>query len=392
MENPKLFNINYIKVLYANFTIFFSFMLIMPLLPLYLSDTFGADKDIIGIVLSGYTLMALISRAFSGYIVDSFDRKTILIICFSLFAIFFSGYILATSLILFAIVRTLHGAPFGMATVSNSTVAIDVLNPERRAEGIGYYGLSNNIATAISPSVAIFIYNQTHNFEILFWLSTIIALSGMIVNATIKLEKKPIIKNKEKITLDRFFLKNATTEAIAIMCFSLSYGVIQTYVAIYGQQKLNITSGSGIFFLLLSIGLIVSRLTGNSSLKKGRITQNAGSGIIISLIGYALFAFCQNKFGYYATAVLIGYGNGHMFPAFQLMFINLAKNNQRGTANSSQLVSWDVGTGLGILLGGMISEAYGYFWAFVMALLVNAFGVIFFFLVTKKHYLTNKLR
>ena len=76
----KLWNSNYLKVWTANFMIFFSFMLLTPLLPSYLSDTFGADKQTIGIVLSGYTLTALMIRALSGYIVDSFPRRTVMII------------------------------------------------------------------------------------------------------------------------------------------------------------------------------------------------------------------------------------------------------------------------------------------------------------------------
>ena len=53
---------------------FFSFMLLTPLLPLYLSDTYHADKEMIGFVLSGYTLTTLLIRPFSGYLVDSFPR------------------------------------------------------------------------------------------------------------------------------------------------------------------------------------------------------------------------------------------------------------------------------------------------------------------------------
>ena len=74
-EREKLWNAEYIKVWLVNFFIFFSFMLVTPLLPLYLSETFGADKHTIGVVLSGYTLTALLIRPFSGFIVDSFDRK-----------------------------------------------------------------------------------------------------------------------------------------------------------------------------------------------------------------------------------------------------------------------------------------------------------------------------
>ena len=166
--------------------IFFSFMLVTPLLPIYLSETFAADKHVIGVVLSGYTLTALLVRPFSGFIVDSYPRKQVLLICFFLMFIFFAGYLVAGSLLLFAIVRTLHGAPFGATTVANSTVAIDVLHPSRRAEGIGYYGLSNNIATAISPSVAIYIYQLTHNFDLIFAISMAVAGIGLIINSTVK--------------------------------------------------------------------------------------------------------------------------------------------------------------------------------------------------------------
>ena len=71
----KLWNNNYKKVWAANFMLFFSFMLLTPLLPLYMSETFGAGKHLIGFILSGYTLTALIARSFSGYMVDSFRAR-----------------------------------------------------------------------------------------------------------------------------------------------------------------------------------------------------------------------------------------------------------------------------------------------------------------------------
>ena len=151
----RLWNRNYTQVWIANFLLYFSFMLLTPLFPLYLSDTFGADKQMIGIVLAGYTLTALLVRPFSGYLVDCYPRRMVLLVSFLLFCILFIGYPLSGSLLMFAIIRMLHGAPFGAATVSNSTVAIDVLASSRRAEGIGYYGLSNNVATAISPSISL---------------------------------------------------------------------------------------------------------------------------------------------------------------------------------------------------------------------------------------------
>ena len=396
----RLWNRNYCKVMAANFSLFFAFYVLTPLLPLYLSEHFGATKDVIGLVLSGYTITALVLRPFSGYFVDSFPRKTVLMISFGLFAIFFAGYLAASTLLLFLIVRTLHGGPFGALTVSNSTVAIDVLPSSRRTEGIGYYGLSNNLSMAIAPTVGVFVYKYTHSFELLFWIALIVAVCGWMVDATVKLPEKEIVRNRQKLSWDRFFLIQGWLIGLNMVAFGFSFGVLSNYLAIYGKEVMSITGGTGTYFMLCSIGLILSRLQGGRALRKGRLTHNAGEGIVISLVGYTLFILMPTLMpghqgaimvGYYGSALLIGLGHGHMWPAFQNMTINVAQNNQRGTANSTILISWDIGMGLGILLGGVISELLGYSAAFWTVAVVNAAGVACFFLATKAFFLRRNL-
>lgn len=399
---PRLWNANYIKVWLANFMIFFSFMLIMPLLPIYLSEEFGAGKHTIGVVLSGYTVMALVARLFSGYIVDTFNRRTVLLVSYGLFAFFFLGYLIGGSLILFALIRTIHGAPFGTTTVSNSTVAIDVLHPQRRAEGIGYYGLSNNLATAISPTIGLYMYEEWHNYQAIFILSFVMALTGFLINSTVRHpnndsvlseEEKGhevVAVNKRKKTIkdyaDKFFLVEGWGLGVTLACLSFSYGVLSTYLAIYGKEQLGITSGTGAFFLVLSVCLMISRLTGGHMLRRGEALKSATQGMCLSVFSYLLFAAVNNYWGYFGCAVILGLGNGHMFPAVQNLFVNLAPVKKRGTANSSMLTSWDVGIGAGVIVGGIVSELFSYNAAFWIAWAVNVCGVAFFLLHVSGDY------
>ena len=409
----RLWNRNYCKVMTANFSLFFAFYVLTPLLPLYLSEHFGATKDVIGLVLSGYTITALLFRPFSGYVVDSFPRKTVLMVSFGAFAIFFAGYLAASTLLLFMIVRTLHGGPFGALTVANSTVAIDVLPSSRRTEGIGYYGLSNNLAMALAPTIGIFIYRYSHSFELLFWLALVVACAGWFVDSTVTIERKeerekrkenssaaekslqsnlfPLSSFHFPLSWDRFFLVRGWLLGLNMVAFGFSFGVLSNYLAIYGKEVMGITGGTGAYFMLCSIGLILSRLQGGKALRQGRVTHNAGEGMVISLIGYTLFIGVGGWVGYYGSALLIGLGNGHMWPAFQNMTINVAHNNQRGTANSTILISWDIGMGLGILVGGVIAEFMGYAAAFWTVVLVNALGVLTFFTATKDFFLKRNL-
>ncbi len=390
-DMEKLWNRNYIKVMITNFSLFFSFYLLTPLLPLYLSETFGTTKDTIGLVLSGYTLLALIMRPFSGFMVDSFPRKKVLLVCLCVYSIIFTSYLAAGSLVLFAIFRTIHGGPFGASTVANNTVAIDVLPSSRRSEGIGLYGLSNNLASAIAPTIGIFLYKYVHNFDILFCISFLVAGIGFISTSTIKMPQKEVVPPKRTISFDRFFLVRGWMLAFNMVCFGYCWGVLSNYLAIYGKEELGITNGTGLFFLILSSGLILSRLVGSKSLREGNYTNNAMVGIILSTIGYAMFIAWPTMVGYYLSALLVGLGNGHMWPAFQNMILAMAKSHERGTANSTILTSWDLGLGLGILFGGTIAEYYGYNLTFWVTVVVHTIGLILFLLGTRRFFLQRKL-
>lgn len=387
----RLWNRNYLRAWGANFTLFFSFMLVVPLLPIYLQEEFCASKDVIGTVLSGYTAVALLTRATSGYLVDTYPRKQILVFGFVLLTLFFAGYIAASSLLMFAVVRTLHGFPFGISTVANSTVAIDVLPKSRRAEGIGYYGLSNNVATAISPTIGLWLYNSFHRFDLLFLASMAMALFGVWLVSGIQMETRPESSKVPQTShiLHHLFLLPAWRQGLAIASYSFAYGIVSTYVAIYGREELGISGGSGLFFALLASGLIGSRLIGSHTLRQGRILHNATIGTLISCLGYLLFALLHNQIGYYGAALLIGLGNGHLWPAFQTMFISLGPSSRRGTANASLLTSWDLGVGLGVLGGGFFIEQLGYHTAFWAAWMVEALGVLFYLICIRRTYRIN---
>lgn len=387
----RLWNRDYCMAMAGNFMLFFSFYLLTPLLPLYLDAQFGADKDTIGLVLSGYVIAALIVRPFSGFIVDSFDRKRVLMTCFFFFFICFTGYVGAGTLLMFAIVRTIHGLPFGAATVANSTVAVDVLPSSRRNEGIGFYGLSNNLAMAIAPSAGIWVYGATGDFTVLFWISLAVALVGFWCSTAIRLPRRKPVEGKPPVSLDHFFLTRGWLLAVNIMLFGLCWGVMANYVALYGKERLGIVDGTGIFFAILSAGLFVSRLYGVKSLREGRLTENALEGALISTLGYTLFALAPGLWAFYLSALLIGLGNGRMYPAFLNMFISVARHDQRGTANSSILTAWDVGMGLGILSGGVFTQYLGYTVAFWFTAGSQALGTLLIILFTRRFFLARRL-
>ncbi|MDE6023571.1 MAG: MFS transporter, partial [Muribaculaceae bacterium] len=80
-----------------------------------------------------------------------------------------------------------------------------------------------------------------------------------------------------------------------------------------------------------------------------------------------------------------------MYPAFLNMFIKVARHDQRGTANSSILISWDLGMGLGILLGGIVAENVGFVEAFYTAAIMQGIGTGLFICFSRNFFERRRL-
>ena len=173
--------------------------------------------------------------------------------------------------------------------------------------------------------------------------------------------------------------------------FGFCFGVISNYLAIYSKEEMGITGGTGTWFLLVSLGLVASRLQGARALREGKLIQNAAEGTLLSTVAYTLFVLFPNEIGYYSSAILLGLGNGHLWPAFQNMIISMAHHNERGTANSTLLISWDVGIGVGVVAGGFIAEHVSYAAAFWCVAVAQIVGTLLFFLFTRAFYNKYKL-
>ena len=167
MAKDKLISPSFCYILAANFLLFFAFYLILPILPFYLQDQFDADKSMIGFILSCYTIAALCIRPFSGYLLDTFARRPLYLLAYSVFMVIFAGYMIASLLSIFIVLRILHGFAFGMVTVSGNTIVIDILPSSRRGEGIGYYGLANNTAMSFGPMTGLFMHTS-FSYETIF--------------------------------------------------------------------------------------------------------------------------------------------------------------------------------------------------------------------------------
>lgn len=364
MKKPKLWSLSYLNVCMANFLMACSFNLLMPSIPLYITEQMGVPQSQTGIVLASYAIALMFVRPFSGYIVDIYSRKKILLLAFTCYVLIFFGYFYATTVLLFILVRFIHGITWGLSTVSSSTLAIDVVPSERRAEGIGYYGTFMNVAMAIGPFIAIHIYNH-YGFDVLLWCAIFMGVLGITTVAMIKAPNKTRVEEKQKLSMDRFFLLKGWPIFLNQLLPCFAWGTIGPFVAQYGKQ-ISIPN-AGVFFLFWAGGIIASRIFAGKLVDRGRIHEVNVVAMAIVAVSFLVFATVHSIVAFCAAGLFIGVGFGMMFPALQTLYINLAENNQRGTANSTYLIGFDLGLALGMLVGGYISGHFSFEVLFMVA-------------------------
>ena len=395
----RLVTPGYCFILAANFLLYFGFWLLIPVLPFYLSEIFNAGNSTIGIILSCYTVAALCIRPFSGYFLDSFARKPLYLLAYFIFMTMFAGYIIAGSLVLFILFRIIHGVSFGMVTVGGNTVVIDIMPSSRRGEGLGYYGLSNNIAMAEGPMSGLFLHDAGMSYTTIFCCSLGSCIAGFICASLVKTPYKPPVK-REPISLDRFILLKGIPAGISLLLLSIPYGMTTNYVAMYAKE-IGINATTGFFFTFMAVGMAISRIFSGKIVDKGKITQVISAGLYIVVFSFFLLSACVyiinwNSMAcgiiFFAVALLLGVGFGIMFPAYNTLFVNLAPNNQRGTATSTYLTSWDVGIGIGMLTGGYIAEVSTFDKAYLFGACLTIISMLYFNGKVTPHYHKNKLR
>ena len=246
--------------------------------------------------------------------------------------------------------------------------------------------------------VGLFLHDY-FSFNSIFFIAIITGSIGLTLASIVRTKQKPPVK-RPPISLDRFLLIKGLPAGLALLMLSVPYGITSTYIAVYAQE-LNLSISSGLFFTFMAAGMMTSRIFSGKLVDKGYVSQVISVGIIIVLICYFGLAACLPISQHFHSALspifctialFVGVGFGIIFPAYNTLFVNLAEHNQRGTANSTYLTSWDVGIGLGLILGGIVSQHTSFAYAYLIGATLCVISAIYFTLYVGPHFNRHKLR
>ncbi|KAA0544601.1 MFS transporter [Bacillus sp. BGMRC 2118] len=384
MEN-QLWTKNFISICVTNFLLFLNFYYLLVILPIYSVKELHGPESQAGLIVTVFLIAAIITRPISGQLIQRYGAGPIFILSIFIFLAATVLYYYPDTMFSLLLIRLFHGVGFGMATTAAGTIVADVIPDSRKGEGMGYYGLTMNLAMAIGPFLGITALNLW-GIDVMFTISTVFVLIATVTGLFIKLPKREVTKNSSNnkgLKVSDIFEASAIRISLVGGFFALVYSAVLSFVAVYAVEA-GFGDIASYFFVVYAIILILSRPF------TGKWFDLYGANVIIYpsilsfAIGLILLSQAETSLLFLVSAAFIGLGWGTAFPSFQTIAIQHAAPVRRGMATATFLSIFDIGVGLGSFIVGVVGARIGFSSLYFISSFFTLFGIGLYFILHGK--------
>src|SRR5690625_4031851 len=301
----------------------------------YVMETYNTSPSLAGLVASVFIIGVLFGRLFIGNKIEKVGTKKILILGISIFVLLSFFYFLDAGIYILIAIRIVQGIGVGLATTATGTIIAQIIPPSRNGEGIGYFSMSNVLATAIGPLVGVSLINAFEYVSI-FIFSTTVGIIGLLFAFVIKepeiaeldvMETESDATKSTRFKLTNFFEKKAIPIAIITLVVAFAYSGILSFITMYADD-IHLTKAGGYYFLVYAIMILLSRpFTGKLMDIKGA-NSVAYPAIILFAIGMVIISQASSSFTFLLGAVFIGLGYGNFQSCTQALAIKVTRSEE----------------------------------------------------------------
>jgi MFS family permease len=387
MGKQKLWTKNFILVTLINLNLGLNYFLLMITVSEYAMAKFGVLPSQGGLAAGIFIFGALIARLFSGKYIGWIGQKRLLSGALILSFVTTSFYFAANSFYLLLVARFLHGLSFGSVSTGTGTIVANIVPKERCGEGIGYYGLSVTIGSAIGPFLGILL-SRHGSYTMIFTACTIVAALNLVIVPFLSV-KNVKMTGKQLSELKSFKLRNfiepkALPISLVCMLVFFCYSSVLSFLSAYAKE-INLMNAASIFFIIFSAVIYLSRPA------VGRLFDSKGENVImysaVSVLAIGLIIFSQARYGFMllGAAVFIGLGYGAIQSSGQAIAVKATEKHRLGLATATFFMMGDIGMGTGPLVFGTAISLIGYRATYLGVSIIVAACLFLYFLLHGKN-------
>jgi MFS family permease len=351
--------------------------MIIPELPEYLTLLGGAEYK--GLIISLFTITAMVSRPFSGKLADKIGRVPVMIFGAAVCLVCSLFYPITTTLVGFFMLRFIHGFSTGFTPTGTTAYLADIVPANRRGEAMGLLGTATAVGMAGGPALGGLMANQ-FGLDAMFYCSSFLAF----ISITILLTTRETLKTKEKFSLtflkvkrEDFFEPLVLAPCLVMVLTAFAYGTVFTLIPDFGQF-VGIKNKGLLFTFLTVASLVIRLLAGKASDRYGRVAilRISTFGVLIAML---VIGTATTSFQLIIGVTLYGLAQGSTSPTLLAWATDLSNQAFKGRGIASLYIFMELGIGLGAFLSGLLyaNDPSRFFSTFLVSGALSLFALIY---------------
>lgn len=367
-----------------SFTVFLSAFQLLPVAP-YRILALGGTAAVAGLFLGFLTYSSALTAPLTGTLVDRLGSRRILIVSSLAITVFSLAYAVIPNYPLMLVLVVVHGLFWSGLLSASSTYATSLVPPARRAEGMGYWGLSTVLAVSVAPTIGLWVYSHGG------WMAMCLEAAGLNLLMAFIAWRLPSDRTSgapHAMSVRTLLEWRVLVVSATLFMYSFGYGGLTSFIALYTDA--NDVTPRALYFTLFSLTIVFTRPF------VGRFADRAGYRLVflpsvaLVVLAFALLAIGGSRPLLIASAVLFGTGFGSAYPAFLGHVLKFVDENRRGAAFGSIIGMFDTGIGTGSIAMGWIVEHLGYRAAWGTATALAACAIPYFLLVERRVFTADR--
>lgn len=320
-----------------NFVINFAQFMTLAMVP-KLAESLGATALVVGVVAGVFAVTSLAVRPAVGWATLKVRHNVLLTATVSLIALAFVAYGASTSLAVLIAARLLHGAAMGFLAPVTLAMASDALPPERMAQGIGVFSLGQAVATALGPSVGLWLAASLGYRPAFLCGAALLTLAAALAWRFPSRRPEPTVGRG--FTWRSFIALEALVPAAVVMLLGGAFSGVNSFIVLYGESR-HVT-GIGLFFTVYALFIVISRPLA------GRVGDTHGLRVVVIpgmaafALSFVVIAHARTLAGFLVAGAVSAFGYGICQPAIQTLCLMSVEPGRRGVASNTNYIGVDL--------------------------------------------------
>ena len=362
----SLLSPGFVLVTAATLFYFIALGALLPTLPVYVEDELGGGSVAVGVTVGVFAVSAALLRPLAGRLGDTRGRRILVIGGSLVMGLSVLAYTLVDSIAALVALRLLTGAGEAAMWVGAATAIQDMAPDDRRGEAASYFSVALYAGLAFGPLVGEGLRDSAgfHAVWIFAGCCGLVACAlGFGTPRDVRREPQPF----------RLLHPAALGPGAILLLGMLPFIGFATFIALYGPT----VGFADVAPLLLVYGVLVLviRVVGAKLPDQLGWTRASSTALSVLAVGGLLLGLWSGTAGVWLAVVALAIGMSLLFPALFSATVAAVPESERGQAVGTFSLSFDLASGLGPAVLGVVVALADYRAAFVVAGIGAAAGL-----------------